>query len=55
MKVVATKQGYFGKLRQPGDEFEVPKGEKASWFSEVKADQPAKSKADQPESGKDLV
>lgn len=35
MKVIATKQGYFGKLRQPGDEFEVPAGSKASWFQPV--------------------
>ena len=35
MKVIATKFGYFGKLRQPGDEFEVPEGSKASWFQPV--------------------
>ena len=35
MKVIATKQGYFGKLRQPGDEFEVPDGTKGSWFQPV--------------------
>lgn len=33
MKVIATKAGYFGKLRAPGDEFEVPEGAKASWFA----------------------
>lgn len=36
MKVIAIKQGYFGKLRNPGDEFEVPEGAKASWFEPVK-------------------
>lgn len=36
MKVIATKQGYLGKLRQPGDEFEVPDGTKGSWFEPVK-------------------
>jgi len=46
MKVIATKQGYFGKLRQPGDEFEVPKGTKGSWFSP--ADKPAEKPADKP-------
>lgn len=35
MKVIATKLGYFGKLRQPGDEFEVPDGTKGSWFQPV--------------------
>lgn len=36
MKVIALKQGYFGKLRQLGDEFDVPEGSKASWFEPVK-------------------
>ena len=35
MKVIATKQGYFGKLRAVGDEFEVPEGSKALWFQPV--------------------
>lgn len=35
MKVIALKQGYFGKLRDPGEEFEVPEGSKASWFQPV--------------------
>lgn len=35
MEVIATKLGYFGKLRQPGDEFEVPDGTKGSWFQPV--------------------
>jgi len=35
MKVIALKQGYFGKLREPGDKFEVPDGSKASWFEPV--------------------
>ena len=37
MKVIATKLGYFGKLREPGDEFEVPEGTKGSWFKPVDA------------------
>lgn len=33
MKATATAVGYFGFLRQPGDEFEVPDDTKpASWF-----------------------
>ena len=43
MKVIATKQGYFGKLRAVGDEFEVPEGSKASWFQPV--EQKASGKA----------
>lgn len=36
MKVIATKPGYFGKLRQAGDEFEVTDDTKeASWFEPV--------------------
>ena len=35
MKVIATKQGYFGKLRDVGDEFEVPDGTKGSWFQPI--------------------
>lgn len=35
MKVIATKLGCFGKLREPGDEFEVPDGTKGSWFQPV--------------------
>ena len=37
MKVVALKPGYLGKLRQPGDEFDVPEGSTASWFAPVDA------------------
>lgn len=51
MKVIATKAGYFGKLRQPGDEFEVPDDTKAaSWFAPLeKAEKPAKAeKAEKP-------
>lgn len=41
MEVVATKPGFFGKLRQVGEKFDVPSGEKASWFQPTK---PAESK-----------
>jgi len=40
MKVKAVKPGFFGKLRDPGDEFEVPEGTKASWFAPVEQEQP---------------
>ncbi|MFV0602030.1 MAG: hypothetical protein ACK5NE_09485 [Brachymonas sp.] len=32
MEVIATKQGYFGKLREAGERFDVPAGSRASWF-----------------------
>ncbi len=32
MRVIATKQGYHGKLREVGEEFDVPDDAKASWF-----------------------
>lgn len=50
MKVIANKKGYFGKLREPGDEFDVPEKSKATWFEPVKKqdDKPA----EKPESGK---
>lgn len=46
MKVKAVKQGYFGKLREAGDVFEVPDGSKASWFEAVEpAEKPQARKA----------
>lgn len=41
MKVIAKQMGFFGKLREPGDEFEVPDGTKGDWFEA--ADKPAES------------
>lgn len=35
MKVIAKQRGFFGKLREPGDEFEVPDGTKCEWFVAV--------------------
>ena len=60
MKVIATKLGYFGKLRQPGDEFEVQDGTKGSWFQPVeqKANGKGSKKPEAPASEKpadDLV
>jgi hypothetical protein len=46
MKVIATKPGYFGKLRAAGDVFEVPDGTKpASWFEPVEPPAPDGKKA----------
>jgi len=41
MEVIAIKQGYFGKLREPGETFAVPDGAKASWFAPTAATQHA--------------
>lgn len=49
MEVIATKKGYFGKIREPGDKFDVPDKSTASWFEPVekpKADKAEKPKAD---------
>lgn len=35
MKVIATKRGYLGKLREVGEEFDVPEGSTGSWFQPV--------------------
>lgn len=35
MKVIALQPGYFGKLMAKDEVFEVPEGEKASWFVPV--------------------
>lgn len=32
MKVIATKTGFMGRLRHPGEEFDVPEGTCGSWF-----------------------
>jgi len=32
MEVIATRRGYHGNLREPGEKFDVPEGAKASWF-----------------------
>ena len=32
MKVIAIRTGYFGRLRSPGERFDVPDDAQASWF-----------------------
>ena len=46
MKVIAIKQGYFGKLRAPDEVFDVPEGAKASWFTPVDKKGAAEGKGD---------
>lgn len=35
MKVRAIARGYYGRLREPGDVFDVKDGETGSWFAPV--------------------
>jgi hypothetical protein len=44
MKVTATKPGYHGKLREPGDTFDVPAGSKATWYVPASAETEASGK-----------
>nr|DAO19612.1 MAG TPA: hypothetical protein [Caudoviricetes sp.] len=46
MKVKATKAGYCGGYRMPGDVFEVEDGLTASWFVPLEQPEP---EAEQPE------
>ncbi len=57
MRVVAIKAGYFGQLREAGEEFEVPDGTKGSWFQPVQAAEPErKPRASKPkDDGSDLA
>ncbi|CCJ51977.1 hypothetical protein L527_2102 [Bordetella bronchiseptica MBORD839] len=50
------KPGYFGKLREPGDAFDVPDGAKASWFAPASVVQhaPRVNKAPKPPADKHL-
>lgn len=36
MRVRATREGYLGCFRKPGDVFDVPDGTKGSWLEPVK-------------------
>ncbi|MBN9642936.1 MAG: hypothetical protein J0I68_30705 [Achromobacter sp.] len=60
MRVIAIAQGYGGKdkhaLREPGDQFEVPDGSKASWYEPVEEEAaPAGGKKGKQQSGHDLA
>ena len=55
MRVIATKPGFDGrKVRQPGEEFDMPEGSKGSWFAQVQKTESKKAK-ETAEPGKDLV
>ena len=40
-EVIATKPGYLGKLREPGERFMVEDDLKATWFEPAGKDKPA--------------
>ena len=47
MKVIATKDGFHGCRRRPGDVFDVADGAKGSWFEPAdKAKPKGRAKAD---------
>ena len=45
-EVIATKPGYLGKLREPGERFMVDADLKATWFEPVGKDKPAAKEPD---------
>ncbi|WP_088158076.1 hypothetical protein [Achromobacter xylosoxidans] len=60
MRVIAIAQGYGGKekhaIREPGEQFEVPDGVKASWYEPVEEEAaPAGNKKGGKPSGHDLA
>ncbi len=54
-KVIATAVGFFGQLRQGGEDFEVPDDAKATWFKDTdpKPAKDAKAKAPKADAGAD--
>lgn len=51
MKVIATATGFDGKkVRNAGDEFEMPDKSKASWFVPVESEKPEKKAKTESES-----
>ena len=45
-EVIATKTGYLGKLREPGERFMVDDDLKATWFEPAGKDKPAAKEPD---------
>lgn len=52
MLVIAKARGYFDGIREPGEKFNVPDGEKATWFDPVEKPKEVKEPAKAPEGGK---
>ena len=52
-EVIATKPGYLGKLREPGERFMVDDDLKASWFEPVGKDKSVAKELDSKPVGKD--
>ena len=46
MKVIANERGFFGQIREVGDEFEIPDDTDTdfSWFTKIKSDGRTKQK-----------
>ena len=45
MRVRATQRGFYGQLRQIGDEFDCPKDQLGSWMQVIEPEpEPAKSR-----------
>ena len=52
-EVIATKPGYLGKLREPGERFMVESDLEATWFEPAGKDKPAAKEPDAKPAGKD--
>ena len=52
-EVIATKPGYLGKLREPGERFMVESDLEATWFEPAPKDKPAAKEPDAKPAGKD--
>ena len=52
-EVIATKPGYLGKLREPGERFMVEDDLEATWFEPAPKDKPAAKEPDAKPAGKD--
>lgn len=49
MEVRAIERGFFGKLREPGDVFDVPDGATASWWEEAEGGEESPPEPKHPE------
>lgn len=52
-KAIAKEVGYFGVVRQPGDEFEVPDGTESSTWFDVVGDKVKKGKGKKSEAAEE--
>jgi len=52
-KAIAKEVGYFGSVRQPGEEFEVPEGTESNVWFDVVDEEPKKKKSKKAEADAD--